>query len=75
MTDEPIIINHKQALLELCARNIIKYRRGLIRFNHDLKLQIQYFAKEAPKEMLSYVLDEISMIRWANNNNELSDKT
>lgn len=39
-------VSHRRALIELCMRNALRYLRGEISMNHDLRLQIEYVAKE-----------------------------
>lgn len=48
-------VNHRQALIELCMRNAMRYARGEIKYNHDLHLQMTYAYRESnqfTKELL-----------------------
>lgn len=58
--------NDKEAMLWLCARNIIKYRRGEIKMSYALRDQIRYFAKNATKIQMESVMDAIDFIKWVN---------
>ena len=65
MTD-PIIINHKQALLDMCERNLAKYAIGDIKFSYDIHLQYQ-FVMENSNELTREVLRDIFQIMGEHN--------
>lgn len=50
-------ISHRKALIELCMRNALRYLRGEISMNHDLRLQIEYVSKEGTELQKSILSD------------------
>lgn len=46
---EPIVINDKQALLEMCLRNALRYARGEIQYTLALHDQLEYAYEHSNK--------------------------
>lgn len=47
--NEPIVLNDKQAMLELCLRNALKYATGEIKYTMALHDQLQYAYEHSNK--------------------------
>lgn len=45
--EEPIIINHHEALLEMCLRNALRLARGEIHYTLELGDQLQFAYKNS----------------------------
>jgi len=58
---EPIIVNHKQALLKMCEHNLAKYAIGDLKYSHDIYKQYQ-FVMENSTEQTKEVLRDIFQI-------------
>ena len=44
-------MNHKQELIEMSARNVLRHAFGNTKFNHDLQLQYEFLMQEATPQM------------------------
>jgi len=61
LNNDPIIINHRQALLDMCERRLVKYAIGDLKYSHDIQLQYQ-FIMENSNELTREVLRDIFQI-------------
>lgn len=44
-------MNHKQELIEMSARNVLRHAFGNIKFSHDIQIQYEFLMKEANPQM------------------------
>ena len=44
-------MNHKQELIEISAKNVIRHAFGNTKFNHDIQLQYDFIMQEATPQL------------------------
>lgn len=60
MATDIIFLNHRQALLELCSRNALRYARGESKLTMDLQNQLEflyYNSTDETKELLGKLFE------------------